>query len=138
MDRREKALIIFYNKDQQILLQNREGISKHGERWGYFGGGIESGETPTRALVREIKEELCYDLYPPSFLGVFRGTTRNKLHVYCSPLDDISLLHQLEGDSMQFFSVEGALELEGFSEADKKILIAMRQYFIGKEHTVQR
>ncbi len=55
---RDVALIIFYDKEKRILLQNRKGISKVGEEWGFFGGHIEKEETPEKALTREVKEEL--------------------------------------------------------------------------------
>jgi 8-oxo-dGTP pyrophosphatase MutT (NUDIX family) len=32
--------------------------------WGFFGGALDAGETPLKALQRELKEELDYDLDP--------------------------------------------------------------------------
>ena len=46
---RKVALIVFYDKENKILLQDRRKISKRGEEWGFFGGGIEEGETPKQA-----------------------------------------------------------------------------------------
>jgi hypothetical protein len=37
---RKVALIIFYDDKKRILLQDRRGISRLGEEWGYFGGGF--------------------------------------------------------------------------------------------------
>ena len=54
---RKVALIIFYDKEGKILLQNRSGISKHGEKWGYFGGKIEANETAEELLIRFILQE---------------------------------------------------------------------------------
>jgi len=60
---RRVALIVFYDDEKRILLQYRKGInSKFCEEWGYFGGGIENGETPEQAVIRETKEELDFDL----------------------------------------------------------------------------
>jgi 8-oxo-dGTP diphosphatase len=61
MKTRNVALIIFYDKDKRILLQDRRGISKLGAEWGFFGGEIENDETPEQAVVRETKEELCFE-----------------------------------------------------------------------------
>lgn len=61
MIKRRVAIIAFYN-DKYFLIQDRRKISKHGEDYGFFGGGIEPGETAEEALKREIKEELEIDL----------------------------------------------------------------------------
>jgi mutator protein MutT len=54
---KDVALIFFY-KDDKILVQDRRNMSKFGEEWGFFGGRIEAGETPEQSVVRETKEEL--------------------------------------------------------------------------------
>ena len=71
MKERRVSLIIPYTEDGRILLQDRRDISKIGEEWGFFGGGIEEGETPERALVREAQEELEIDLneYGYKYIG---------------------------------------------------------------------
>ncbi|MBW2997598.1 NUDIX domain-containing protein, partial [Candidatus Woesearchaeota archaeon] len=103
---RKVALIIFYDKNGRILLQNRQGISKYGEEWGYFGGGIEADETPEEAVIRETEEELEFVLKKYQFIGVVttedqRGTIER--HVFISLLPDINKLHQKEGRHMQLF-----------------------------------
>ena len=66
---RNVVLLILFNKEKKILLQHR---ALHMERlpdyWGFFGGGIEKGETPIEALRREIKEELRYNVKNPKLL----------------------------------------------------------------------
>lgn len=54
MNQRAAAVIV---KDNQILLFHRikEGW---GEYWVFPGGGVEEGETPEQAMVREVQEEL--------------------------------------------------------------------------------
>ena len=48
-----------YNKEGNILLAQRpEGKAMAG-LWEFPGGKIEAGETPARALIRELKEELA-------------------------------------------------------------------------------
>ena len=55
-----KALIVPINSKHQILIQDRRGHKK--PDWGYLGGEIENGETPTQAVIRETKEELQIDV----------------------------------------------------------------------------
>jgi 8-oxo-dGTP diphosphatase len=50
---------IVLTKDNKILLQQRDHNSPtYPDRLATFGGGIDPGETPIQALVRELKEEL--------------------------------------------------------------------------------
>ena len=115
MNLRNVALIIFFDDKKRILLQNRDGISKFGEVWGYFGGRIEKGEQAEDALIRETKEELSYDLKTWSYLGLFntkmKELTVNKF-VFIAPLKNVSVLKQKEGKSMKFFTIPEALQLK--------------------------
>jgi len=55
-----KALILPVNSEWKVFIQDRRGHKK--PDWGYFGGGIEEGETPLEAVIRETKEELSIDI----------------------------------------------------------------------------
>ena len=58
------AAAIIKAADGRYLLQHRDAISTifYPDRWGCFGGALESGETPFDALRRELLEELCLDI----------------------------------------------------------------------------
>ena len=117
MKHRRVALIVFYDDQKRILLQDREGISKIGEKWGYFGGEIEPDETPEEAVVRETKEELNFDLHNYEFIGVFSNQVTDELtverHVFISPLkDNLSKFKQLEGKKMRLFTLEDAKKVK--------------------------
>lgn len=116
MVERKVSLIIFYDQDKRILLQDRGGISKRGEEWGFFGGGIEKGETPEQAMVRETEEELGFKLENFEYIGNYRnsldGFTIDR-HIFVSPLDDkLPKFSQCEGDKMELFHIHQAKSLK--------------------------
>ena len=49
-------------KDGKLLLQDRKNISKYWEEWSFFWWWIEAWEDSKQALIREIKEELDFDI----------------------------------------------------------------------------
>jgi 8-oxo-dGTP diphosphatase len=100
---RSVAIVLFYDKEGNALVQDRRKISKWGEEFGFFGGAIEKGETPEQALVREIKEELDLELNNFTFFKrywhEYPGIIGEKF-VFLSPLPDLNNLRELGG---QFF-----------------------------------
>lgn len=128
MEERKVSMMVFYDKKKRILLQGRKNISKRGEEWGFFGGGIEKGETPEQALKREIKEELDYELEEFKFFKMdeprIYGNLRVTCYVFTAPLPDISRFRQSEGDSMKLFAIRDAKKLK-LVEGDYRILNAL-------------
>jgi len=124
------VLIIFYDSRKRILLQDRRGISKAGEEWGYFGGHIEKGETPKQTLMRETKEELSYNLKTGEYrhLGHFVDTFNNMTidrQVYIAPMPLLSKLKLTEGKKMKLFTLKQALGLKMVSGGDKGVVRAL-------------
>lgn len=63
MEYTEKSLIFIVNKKTwKILFQDRRSISKTGEEWWFFGWSIDEWETHREAAIRELKEELDFDI----------------------------------------------------------------------------
>ena len=125
MKTRNVALIIFYDKQKRILLQDRKGISKVGEEWGFFGGEIDDGETPEEAILRETKEELNFDLKQYKYIGDNNFKFNNlfiKCKIFISPLKDISEFRQKEGQNLKLFSLKEAKNLKMVSKGDIKTL----------------
>jgi mutator protein MutT len=133
------SLIILFDRNGKILLQNRKIMSKYGEEWSYFGGKIESGESPEEAIVREIKEELEFNLKDFKFLKeyvAYAKLLKNgemaeiKQHVFLQliNLDDFDTMVLHEGDGMSWFSVEEAKKLNMLG-LDPKALEDFEVYF---------
>jgi 8-oxo-dGTP diphosphatase len=60
----EIAQVLLFDRDDRLLIYLRD--DKAGipfpNRWDFFGGHLEPGETPEQALLREVKEELGIEL----------------------------------------------------------------------------
>jgi len=117
--------IILYNNKGKILLEDRRRIKKHGEHWSFFGGSIKEGETKEEALVREVKEELNYDLTNYHFMSEYRFSPRKDLnliyYMYAAPLPVDARIEPHEKAGMKFFTKKQALRLKIIS-MDKQII----------------
>ncbi|KHJ63850.1 NUDIX domain-containing protein [Burkholderia glumae] len=60
---------VIRDEDGRLLLQEKA----TGEPWSLPAGGIELGESPEDAIVREVMEETGYDVSVSRVLGVFGG-----------------------------------------------------------------
>jgi 8-oxo-dGTP diphosphatase len=54
------------DNDRRWLVQRRPVGGSHPGMWEFPGGKIDAGETPTEALVRELREELGIEVDPQS------------------------------------------------------------------------
>lgn len=52
------AVGVIINEQEQILVAKRHAHLHQGGKWEFPGGKVESGETVTQALARELKEEV--------------------------------------------------------------------------------
>jgi len=105
------AAIILENDKGELLFYLRDG--KPGipfpHHWDLFGGHIEEGETPEEALLREVKEELNYDLkeyrFFKEYLCLEGDAYPNIKYIYSGkinlPVEEITLL---EGERPQYFT----------------------------------
>ncbi|MFA5594546.1 MAG: NUDIX domain-containing protein, partial [Trueperaceae bacterium] len=73
--RRPVAGAVLLHPDGRVLLQHRDdkpGIESPG-KWSLFGGGLDEGEEPAEAMLREIEEEIGYRPRAYRPLVVFSG-----------------------------------------------------------------
>jgi len=67
------AIAIIYQNNKYLLqLRNNIPTIVYPRCLGLFGGHIEEGKTPEKALVREIKEEIDYDVVNFSKFGTMK------------------------------------------------------------------
>jgi 8-oxo-dGTP diphosphatase len=85
--------------DGKFLMQLRDNIPTilYPGLWGLFGGHMEAGETPEIAVVREVIEEIGYEMTAPQKFGCY-SDDRVIRHVFYAPLTvDIDRLVLSEG-----------------------------------------
>ena len=121
------AVIVFlYDDDNSYLFQLRDNKPTiiFPNHWGFFGGEIKEGETPSETAARDLKEEIQY---VPKEIFKFRKYQRQdvlqgKLRDYCIhayygkrtiPLTKL-ILH--EGADLGAFSVDEILTGQLFSD----------------------
>ncbi|MCX6302796.1 MAG: NUDIX domain-containing protein [Bacteroidia bacterium] len=100
----DKGEFLFYLRD------NKPGIP-FPLHWDLFGGHVEEGETPEEALVREVKEELDYDLKDYRFFRKYECSVGdaypNVKYIFSGrfslPVEEITLL---EGEYVRYFKRE--------------------------------
>lgn len=63
IEKKEKSLIFIVHKQTgKILFQDRRNISKTWEEWWFFWGSLEQWESHRDAAIRELKEELNFEI----------------------------------------------------------------------------
>jgi 8-oxo-dGTP pyrophosphatase MutT (NUDIX family) len=127
MEKRICSILIPYRKTPEgvvVFLQKRApDVVRHPNEFGFFGGGMEPGESPEQALEREIGEELEFKPSGYVFLGVYESAHTIRHVFYLKVEDDFeSKIKINEGQYGKFFS-EGEFENEPqITDMDKLIL----------------
>ncbi len=143
--KRKIANIIFYDRDLNILVQERGSHSKSGEIYGFWGGGIEQGETPEKAIRRELNEELSYRPKRLDYWGNYSfkiDAPGSKYHgavlrsdLFIAPITK-ELLNSKpeEGSGIVIMPIDRAIENKDreFGPITTDFLIKVKQYIIGK------
>ena len=123
------AQIILENDNGEFLLYLRDG--KPGipfpHHWDMIGGHVEEGETPDEALIREVREEIDFDLKDYSFFREYvcleGDAYPNIKYIYHGkinfPVEEITLL---EGDRLQYFTREEIPDVK-FANILKRIML---------------
>lgn len=102
------AVAILY-QDSQFLLQLRDDLPDiaYPGQWAFFGGHLESGESPEQAVQRELQEEIGY--LPPQvhYFGSYLTDTQIIRHVFHAPLLlELEKLQLHEGQDLGLSTIE--------------------------------
>lgn len=115
--KRRAALLILVDGQGRLLLQHRDDDAPaYPGQWGFFGGGVERGESPREGMLREALEELRYDAQGAEFAFMLhhfnerRGTTMER-HYFIGRYDVRQELELNEGQAMAWYSFDGLQEL---------------------------
>lgn len=136
MKLRRVALIVPCNMKMEVILQRRRGfIDKPADRdYGFFGGGLENGESVEQALKREVMEELTLDVKNIKSLKFFKTYNyENKekgmaveLNVFLCDIMDVEKMDVKEGKPVTL-KFEETFNLD-ISDMDKKVLREIYDY----------
>jgi 8-oxo-dGTP diphosphatase len=139
-----QAVSIILLADGKVLLNLRDnipGIDCPGQ-WACLGGGIEPGETPDEAAIRELAEELAasggqpVQYSPLKFLCLEERVYQNKPlleHVfYTRVLTDVSYLQITEGQRLAAFTFDECAALDGIALHNQRNLARFRQALEGE------
>lgn len=111
------AIILFYDKSENVMIQDRREMSKWGEEYGFFGGKCNDDENPEETLKREMMEELELDIRDYTQFRSYNIVNdeqklRVERNVYISaPIPDLSKLVCHEG-KIKLTTFEEALKLK--------------------------
>ena len=107
------AGIILINPDQKVLLQLRDNkpAIPYPNCWVIPGGSIEPGESSKETLLREMREEMNYELVDPLIFFDHRSFSDSAIgyiqecdyYMTCVPQRDASQFSINEGQRLSFF-----------------------------------
>lgn len=89
----EIAQVLLFDRHDRLLIYLRDDKADipFPNRWDFFGGHVEPGETPVQALVREVKEELGIELISWQFFRSYEclqgDVYPNRKYIYRARID---------------------------------------------------
>jgi mutator protein MutT len=135
---RRTAIAIFYDENKNIVVQERASHSKMGEKYGFWGGGIEENETPEAAIKRELNEELGFVpeelIYWTKHIFVIEEEGKYKgwiieLDIFLSHITPRLLsARSREGGNIIKLGIDTAISDNGFHSSDVQLLKKLKDY----------
>ena len=118
MTKKEGCLIFIKNETLNkyiFILRDNIPTIPYPNTWSILGGGIEDGETPLDAILREVEEELNVDLYDIREIHTMdiHSEIQGKINTITgyfffakTKTEDLSKIPLKEGQKASFFSIE--------------------------------
>jgi predicted acetyltransferase/8-oxo-dGTP pyrophosphatase MutT (NUDIX family) len=97
------AFAIIFNDSGNVLLCHRRDM----DIWNLPGGGVESGELPTEAVIREVKEETGLEVVIERLVGVYGKVDKDEF-IFSFACRVISSQHSMtdESDAFHYFAMD--------------------------------
>lgn len=128
--------IIFQNPEGKFLVYLRDNNPNipFPNTWDLIGGHIETGEIPIVALIREVKEEIGFDLKRcyewKNYVCISGDISPNIKHIYFGTIDvPVESLTLTEGQTLRYVTAEEIEEMV-FANVIKTILKDFIQNFL--------
>lgn len=130
----QKSLLLPVNSSGQLFIQDRRGFKE--PEWGFFGGGVEEGETPLQAVIRETNEELCLDLSEDDLIDLGISDTnwnglliRRYLFLYKTEQEEFDVREGQGGAWLDFTEVRTRLDdKDRFDEIVERIRETLNEH----------
>lgn len=101
--------IVVYDKDNNILMLQRSAQSPRPHGWDFPGGGVDKGEDPSVAVIRETLEEAGIQIAQPRLLNTYHGEIDAGEYValgYSARVDDISVQLSWEHEAYRWMTID--------------------------------
>lgn len=98
--------VIFINDRNEVLLflrDNKKTI-RYPNCWDVLGGGVEDGETPEMCIIREMQEEIEYELREPRLFKIYHEADRVEHTFWRRENFDLNTTPLHEGRRLKWFS----------------------------------
>ena len=97
------SFVVLFDKKDRVLLSHRRDL----DIWNLPGGGVESGELPNEAAIRETWEETGLKIKITRLVGVYGKTHRDELiFVFAGKVIGGKLKETDEADQSRYFKLD--------------------------------
>ena len=118
VERKDGAFVVIYNSKNQVLLIKQYRYPIQDFDWGLPGGGIDTGESPEKAAIREVFEEVGINLNNVKHIATYNvisALSKEKINLFFAFIPEINPKQKGESDEqiseINVVSIEEVLEM---------------------------